>query len=207
MAMPQAKPKRAKATVRTGRLLLGDDQADRAVEDRIADSDGARASRLGTMDLVLQARAAALERELETLNRFEDPGAARVEEAMRETTARAQQLRLQAAQARLVAPRPPEDGTAVHGHVLDAELAPVAGASVYLVDAQDNRVRGVSAETDESGYFALEYTPPASKRGASAPEVRVRVATRSARVLGEEAEPRRLAAGAVEYAEIVLAQG
>ena len=203
MTMPQARPKRASAKVAANRLLFGDDQVDRAVEDQFGAADDDRAVRLERLDLVLKARQNGLARELETLKQREDPRAPELEPVVAALAERAQRLRLLAAQAQLAPPPPDEAATTVHGHVLDAELAPVSGASVYLVDAKDRRVRGISAATDDNGYFVLEYTPPASAEAAA--ELRVRVATPSeSRVLGQQAAARRLLPGAVEYTEIVL---
>jgi hypothetical protein len=93
------------------------------------------------------------------------------------------------------APAVPSGGWVVYGYVRDQNLQPVAQLTVFLVNEQKIWLRGFGyAFTSETGYFEIDYSPPASalKKRAKA----------GSKVAGETAAAVS-AAGVTAYLEVL----
>jgi hypothetical protein len=209
--MAEKKARSEKATPKGARgqepnVLFTPEDAARATEAVLTAADERRGESLDTLELVHRARANVLDRAVERLDARGDPRAEALASAAEATNSVAQRLQAEAKRARVEEPPPAGETAKVHGHVLDERFEPVAGANVHVIDKRGRRVRGASVSTDPEGYFVLEWTPPGGRGAETEAEVRLRVTTRSSRVLHEERTPRPRAAGAVEYTEIVVAE-
>jgi hypothetical protein len=104
------------------------------------------------------------------------------------------------------------DGWALHGRVFNADMKPVAGFTVFLVDAAKAYQKAYGfAYTDESGYFLLNYAGPgelskgrAAVNDTGAAELFVEIGDLKARPVYAGTRPFTPAPGAAVYQNIVL---
>jgi hypothetical protein len=193
----------AKATTKRPALLFTPAEATKAVDDAVTGADAQRAAALGTMVLVQQSRAQVLGREAERLQELNDPRAATLSAAVYSTKTLARRLQVEANRAAVAPPAPNESAATVDGHVLDESMRPVPGATVQVVDAHGKQLRGATATTDATGYFVVEWNPPAATGAAPEQPVRLRVTAGKTRIQ-EEPTPRTQPAGTVQYAQFIL---
>jgi hypothetical protein len=187
-------------------LFVSEEDVERSFDELLTDADERRSAGLETLALVRRARVPGLERELRRGEAREDPHAGALGDLVAATEEIAQYFGVEAKRAQIVQPTPAEGAAVVHGHVVDERGEPVHGVDVQLLDRSGKRIRNASVSTDAAGYFELEWTPPAAKRGEAEPEARVRVAAGASRVLYEEPTMRPRGAGGVEYMEIVVSE-
>jgi hypothetical protein len=112
--------------------------------------------------------------------------------------------------------QPPEvssSGWVLQGRVFDAQLQPVSGYTVFLVDAVKAYQQAYGfAYTDETGYFALNYTGTAENtlgetQATAAAQLFIEVANRNALPVYLSTTALQLALGSISYQNIVLPSG
>ncbi|HYN86380.1 MAG TPA: hypothetical protein VER32_14115 [Pyrinomonadaceae bacterium] len=183
------------------------DDFSRGLEERTGGADRLRAERLGHLAALRRAKDAGLRRERERLARKygeEHPRVAETAARITVNASLARDLDLEAARARVEVPRVDAKGWAVHGHVRDRELKPVAGLTVALYDARANWVESEGfACTDAEGYFRIETRDVGAVEGP----LFLRVLTGQAVHLYADPNPLTPLAGAVEYRAVHLKEG
>jgi hypothetical protein len=184
-----------------------------SVTDAFAQADDAAAGRVQLLQRVYQARASQLARAAADVKA--EPGAneadvTRAEDALSAAKAVSSQLGLM--HQRLTTPEPnvPVEGWVLHGHVFtavsNAEPKPVAGFTVFLVDAaQAYRQTFGFAYTDAAGYFLLKHAGDAEETRAV--EVFVEVADLKARPVYLSKTPFQPANGVATYQSVMLREG
>ncbi len=148
------------------------EQLDSALNKALSEVDKSTADAVENLKLVQQARLSQLTRtaaELKAQLGANDP---QVIAAQAAVTARAAAVaRIGAASLQVATPAPTVAalGWALHGRVYDAQLQPVAGLTVFLVDgSKAYQAQFGFAYTDATGYFLINYAPPS---GQAAPSV------------------------------------
>lgn len=184
------------------------------VESNLAAADSSVAQRVQALAWVHQARTAQLSRiaaNLKAQYGANDAGVKSAEAAVaaaKEDAARAAAVHQQVTTAEPdVAPK----GWALHGRVLNAQLAPVSGYTVFLVDSTKSYQQAYGfAYTDSSGYFLLNFsgsntTTEASATGThAAGELFVAVADKKAQPVYLSATPLQPVIGSATYQNIQL---
>lgn len=186
----------------------------------LASADDIAAQRVQTLAWIHQARAAQLSRTAASLKAQygpNDPGVKSAEEAVAAANAAAARVAVVHQQVTTAEPQVAQNGWALHGRVFDAQLAPVSGYTVFLVDAAKAYQQAYGfAYTDDTGYFLLNYQPsdaasaekPATAaQGASATELFVEVADQKARPVYLSATAFQPVLGSTTYQNIVLPTG
>lgn len=136
------------------------------VTSNLASADNIAAQRVQTLMWVHQARAAQMSRTAATLKAHygpSDPGVKSAEAAV--AAANADVARVAVVHQQITTPEPQvaPSGWALHGRVFDAQLQPVSGFTVFLVDATKSYQQAYGfAYTDDTGYFLLKYAGPDS---------------------------------------------
>jgi hypothetical protein len=156
------------------------DAAEMATElpGAFATADSIAAQRLQNLQLFQQARATRLSRELATLKAEHAPDdeIKAAEAAVTASAFTASRVGIAHQQSTTSQPDVAPQGWALHGRVFDADLKPLSGFTVFLVDAQKIFQKAYGfAYTDDTGYFLINY--PGS--GAAAHEKPPRVAAPS----------------------------
>lgn len=143
-----------------------------SLTDAFGQADTAAAGRVQLLQQVYQARASLLSRradELKAQYGANDSGVRSVEAAA--TAARAASSQLLSVHLRFTTPDPDvaPDGWVLHGRVLNESRKPMAGFTVFFVDAAKayQQAYGYSP-TDDTGYFLLRYDGSRSDKGAAA---------------------------------------
>jgi hypothetical protein len=130
----------------------------------IASADSMAAQRVQNLQWVHQARASHLSRTAAGLNaQFgpNDPGVKAAEAATAAANATAARVTMVHQQLTTVDPEVAPKGWVLHGRVFDAQLKPVSGFTVFLVDAKKTYQQAYGfAYTNDSGYFLLNYAGP-----------------------------------------------
>lgn len=143
----------------------------------VASANSIAAQRVQNLQWVHQARASQLSRTAAGLKaQFgpDDPGVKAAEAATAAATATAARVAMIHQQLATVDPQVTPKGWVLHGRVFDAQLQPVSGFTVFLVDATKTYQQAYGfGYTDDSGYFLLNYAGPDSaskdKSGSAAP--------------------------------------
>jgi hypothetical protein len=145
------------------------------VTKNLASADNIAAHRAQTLTWVHQARAAQLSRTAATLKSQygpNDPGVKSAEAAVAAANADAARAAVVHQQITTPQPQVSPNGWALHGRVFDAQLAPVSGYTVFLVDSAKSYQQSYGfAYTDDTGYFLLNYAgsdPASSDKSATA---------------------------------------
>lgn len=186
--------------------------------DALAQADAAAAGRVRHLQWVHQARASRLSRtaaELKAEYGPNDAGVKRAEAALAAATAVGAHLGLVHRQMTTPDPAVAPNGWALHGRVFTADLKPVQGFTVFLVDAVKAYQQAYGfAYTDDSGYFLLNYAAAgtAGDKSAPAPDARtlelfIEVADLKARPVYLSATAFQPVIGAATYQNVVLPQG
>jgi hypothetical protein len=183
------------------------EEAMRELEQRVEGADQLRADELGRLAGVRRAREASLKREEARLAKKHAAGHPRRAYIAGRLAANAgfvRDLDLEASRARTDIPKVAPNGWAVHGYVRDKDLKPVAGLTVALYDGRANWVEQFGyACTDSNGYFRIET----QEVGAVDGPLYLRVLTGQAAHLYADKSPLTPLGGALEYREIILAEG
>lgn len=186
----------------------------------LASADEIAAQRVQTLAWIHQARAAQLSRTAASLKAQygpNDPGVKSAEEAVAAANAAAARVAVVHQQVTTAEPQVAQNGWALHGRAFDAQLAPVSGYTVFLVDAAKAYQQAYGfAYTDDTGYFLLNYQPSdaasaeksvTAAQGASATELFVEVADQKARPVYLSATAFQPVLGSATYQNIVLPTG
>src|SRR5215813_3825594 len=127
------------------------------VTKNLASANNIAARRVHTLTWVHQARAAQLSRTAATLkSRYgpNDPSVKSAETAVAAANADAARAAVVHQQITTPEPQVSPTGWALHGRVFDAQLAPVSGYTVFLVDSAKSYQQSYGfAYTDDTGYF------------------------------------------------------
>src|SRR5579862_5593868 len=147
---------------------------DASLASALSTVDTQATQRLSGIGLVYQARQTRLARTAAAIaaQQGADSAAATAAEAA-VTAAKMTAARLAVVQHQVstAAPTVAASGWALHGRVYTAQLAPLAGHCVFLVDAQNAYYSPAGfAYTDSTGYFLLTYPGTATESGPPAGE-------------------------------------
>ena len=147
---------------------------DASLASALSTVDTQAAQRLSTIGLVYQARQTRLTRSAANIAAQQGADSAQAtaaEAAVAAAKMTAARLAVVQQQVSTVAPTVAASGWALHGRVYTAQLAPVAGHCVFLVDAQNAYYSPAGfAYTDSTGYFQLTYPGTATESGTPAVE-------------------------------------
>jgi hypothetical protein len=170
----------------------------------LSEADVRAANTAGQLELVLQARVSRLTRNASALKAQYGPDDPAVKQA--EAVASAGQTAARHAAAvkeQLATPAPQVSGRgwALHGRVFDSGLQPLAGYTVFLVDAEKTFQRAFGfAYTDKTGYFLINY-PGGTNTAAG---LFVEVADANGNPVYLSADPFAPEPGSATYQDIVL---
>jgi len=186
------------------------------ITTNLASADSAAAQRVQTLLFVHQARAAQLSRTAATLKaqHGSDNSAVKAAEAA-VTAANADAARVTAVHQQVTTPAPQvaAKGWALHGRVFDAQLAPLSGYTVFLVDAAKSYQQAYGfAYTDTTGYFLLNYSgsetrtkaAATAEQGSTTPELYVAVVDKKAQPVYLSTTSFQPAAGSATYQNITV---
>ena len=176
----------------------------------LAAADSSAAQAVQTLKLVHQARVSQLTRSAAALKAqygASDPKVITAEAAVTAGAATVARISMASQQTATPAPAVAAAGWALQGRVYNAQLQPVAGLTVFLVDNQKAYQEQYGfAYTDGTGYFLINYAPPA---GAAATAITLYV-----EIANQKGEPIYLgtaafqpAAGSTSYQNITLPAG
>jgi hypothetical protein len=150
-------------------------QISRELAPALAAADNAVAERVLNLKWVHQARLSRLSRTAASLKAqygADDPGVNAAEAAVAAANLDAARISMLHQQLTTVDPQVTPNGWALHGRVYDAQLRPVSGFTVFLVDATKTYQQAYGfAYTDETGYFLLNFAGPDSESHKKTPTV------------------------------------
>ncbi len=189
----------------------------------LTSADWVATQSVADLKLVHQARVAQLTRTAAFLTAkygAGDPRAKNAQDAVaveKVTVARVSMVHQQVSTS---APQVTANGWALYGRVFNAQMQPVTGYTVFLVDAQKSYQQAYGfAYTDKTGYFLINWPgpraakPPASsttantETSAAAPQLFVEVANANAQPVYLSASAVQPAIGKAAYLNIVLPAG
>jgi hypothetical protein len=186
----------------------------------LASADSIAAQRVQSLASIHQARAAQLSRTAASLKAqygANDPGVKSAEAAVAAARGTAASVAVVHQQVTTTEPAVAPKGWALHGRVFDAQLAPVSGFTVFLVDVAKAYLQAYGfAYTDDSGYFLLNYpgsTGASGGRSATASQAAnatglfVEIANRKTRPVYLSATAFQPVLGNATYQNIVLPAG
>jgi hypothetical protein len=141
----------------------------------LANADSTAAERVQNLQWIHQARAAQLSRMAASLKAqygADNSDVKAAEAAVAAANVTAARVSVLQRQLTTVDPQVSQNGWALHGRVFDAQLQPVSGFTVFLVDAKKTYQQAYGfAFTDDTGYFLLHYAGPGSVQGKSEPAI------------------------------------
>lgn len=151
-------------------------------------ADGVATQSIADLKLVHGARVAHLTRTaafLEAKYGANDPRVKEAQDAVAAEKVTVARVSMVHQQVSTPAPQVANTGWALHGRVFDAQMQPVAGYTVFLVDAQKNYQQAYGfAYTDNTGYFLINYPGAQATQsaavGAAAPQLFVAIVDASA---------------------------
>ena len=142
-----------------------------ALKKALSAADLSASGTVQNLKLVHQARLAQLTRTAAALKAqygARDPRVVAAEAAVTARTSIVARLAAASRQAATPIPTIAATGWALHGRVYDAQLQPVGGFVVFVVDAQKIYQQQYGfAYTDDTGYFLISYTPPSGQAPSS----------------------------------------
>jgi hypothetical protein len=202
MSTPQQNP--------TSTTTLTAQQATAALTSTLADADSSAASTTQNLKLVHQAKTSQLTRTAAVLKAQYGASDARTvaaEAAVTAANATIARMGVASQQAATPAPTVAATGWALQGRVYDAQLQPAAQLTVFLVDAaKAYQSQYGFAYTDATGYFLINYAPPAGQ-AAQTPPLYVEIADAKAEPVYLATTPFQPVAGSTTYQNISLAAG
>ena len=179
----------------------------------LSHADATALGRMQTLTQVQQARTARLTRAAAAETTRYGAGSSQATAAEAAVAAsKATAARIMIAKQRLTTPirQVPETEWALHGRVFDAQLSPVVGNTVFLVDSQNNYQSAYGfAYTDSTGYFSLssENAPPSPTQAPAqeaSPQLFVAIVNAAAQPVYLSKTAFVPAIGAAVYQEIAL---
>lgn len=187
-----------------------EDELIQKIDSSYEETDKVKLESLQRLDLIRQAKTAALQREKERLISKYGSEHFRVKkiEAMQSFNAGfARDVNVEIESARIKVPDFEKNSWLLHGRVLDENLKGVKDLTICLLDENDKWITELGfASTDELGYFVLTYKEE-DGREPQIPESQpliLAVTDQESNVLYQESEPLFLKIGQIDYREIVL---
>jgi hypothetical protein len=151
------------------------EQINSSVNTVLTAADGISADRIQNLSLVHQARVSRLARTATSVAAqygTKSKEATAAQEAVAAARTTAARIDLVHQQVATTAPQVAAAGWALHGRVYNAQVQPVSGHTVFLVDSQKYYQRAYGfAYTDNTGYFLINFageTPAPSGQSAAA---------------------------------------
>ena len=201
----------------TGTSMPDASQLGAEVTNSLATADTTAAQRLRNLQWVYGARVSQLTRTAAALKvRYgaNDPKVKAAEAAATAASTTAGQVGMAQLQAATADPTVSATGWALQGRVFNAQLQPVSGYTVFLVDASKTYQQAYGfAYTDDTGYFLLNYggtdaaTQDKSAKQAAAPNLFVEVADTKAQPVYLSTTAFQPAPGSATYQNITLSPG
>jgi hypothetical protein len=186
----------------------------------LASADSTAAVRVQNLQWVHQARLSHLSRTAASLKAqygADDPGVKAAEAAAAAANVAAARVSMVHQQLTTVDPQFALNGWALHGRVFSAQLQPVSGFTVFLVDAAKTYQQAYGfAYTDDTGYFLLKYAGPDSEsqdrsqmatQAAAVPQLFIEVADTKALPVHLSTTAFEPVVGAATYQNITLRDG
>jgi hypothetical protein len=215
----------ANETTSTGTGAPETSQLGVEIATALATADTTATQRIQELQQVHQARVSQLTRTaaaLKALYGANDPAAKAAEANVAAETLTAARVGMAQRQAATQDPQVSASGWALNGRAFDAQLQPMSGFTVFLVDASKRYQHAYGfAYTDTEGYFLLNYAgsdaaaPDKSAKAASAksdrtvstPELFVEVANSKGEPVYLSATAFEPVVGSATYLNIVLPSG
>jgi hypothetical protein len=178
----------------------------------LASADNNATQRVQNLKLVQQARLSGLSRTAAALKAQYGPDNAQVktaEAAVAATTTTVARVSIMHQQLTTPVPQVAKQGWALHGRVFSAQLQPVSGFTVFLVNAEKTyqQLYGF-AYTDETGYFVLSYAGTQGQSPTpSAQQLFLEIADAKGRPVYLSTTPFQPATESVTYQNVVLPSG
>ncbi|HWY03779.1 MAG TPA: hypothetical protein VNX60_08935 [Candidatus Acidoferrum sp.] len=186
----------------------------------LASADGTAAERVQNLQWVHQARVSQLSRTAASMKAQYGPDNPEVKAAEAAVTAAnvtVARVSMAHQQLTTVDPQVAQNGWALHGRVFDAQLQPVSGFTVFLVDANKTYQQAYGfAYTDDTGYFLLKYVGPDSAsqdksqtatQAATTPQLFIEIADTKALPIYLSTAVFQPVAGTATYENITLPDG
>jgi hypothetical protein len=189
------------------------------ISTNLGSADSAAAQRLQTLGWVHQTPAAQLTRTAATLQAqygSNDSGVQAAQAAAAAANTDAARAAVVQQQATTPEPNVAAKGWALQGRVFDAQLSPVSGYTVFLVDSAKSYQQAYGfAYSDSTGYFLLNYPGSEAKAKASVtakqssatPELYVAVVDKKAQPVYLSAASFQPAVGSAIYQNITVFGG
>jgi len=208
----------AKKTTSTDTDAPDASQLGAQITTALGTADTAAAQRMQDLRQVQQARVTQLTRTAVALKAqygANDPGVKAAEANVATAALAATRIGMAQRQAATPDPQVSANGWALHGRPYDAQLQPMSGFTVFLVDASKSYQQEYGfAYTDAGGYFLLNYGGPdaaaaqeKSAKAAPAPDLFVEVVNAKAEPVYLSTTPFRPTAGGATYLNVVLPSG
>jgi|ERR1700688_554727 len=191
--------------------------ADQILQSSWATSvDSQTAQQFTGLAQIRQARVNQLQREATSLTKAygaNDPGVQAVQASLKNEQTFASRLGVVSTTTSLTPPVAPANGWVIYGQVRNADLTPAPQLTVFLADEARAWLRKYAyAFTDETGYFTLNYAPPATARTArqtvagepGSLSAYLEVSNPTCKLMYLDASTMSIAVGAVVYRDIVL---
>jgi hypothetical protein len=198
------------------------EQLQAEITSGLTTADGAATQGISDLKLVHQARVSQLTRTAASLTAklgAGDPLAQAAQAALAAEKATVARVSMVHQQVSTAAPQVTATGWAHHGRVFNAQMQPVAGYTVFLVDAQKTFQQDYGfSYTDNTGYFLINYpgSPAGAQTGAlttnaqtsaAAPQLFVEIANANAQPVYLSPTPFQPAPGSAAYRNIALPAG
>lgn len=181
-----------------------------ALTSALTNADAAASTATSTLKLVHQARVSQLTRTAAALKAqygASDPRAVKAQAAVTAANATVARLAVASQQASTPAPTVAATGWALQGRVYDANLQPAVQLTVFLVDSTKTYQQQYGfAYTDSTGYFLINYAPPAGQAAQTSP-LYIEIANTKGEPVYLAATAFQPAAGSTTYQNISLAAG
>jgi hypothetical protein len=178
------------------------------ITSALSSVDATSIQRLTTLGAVHQARVARLTRTAtDSAKKYGSTSAQATKATAAVAAAKMLLARFALLKGQVTAPEPKvaANGWALHGRVVDAQLQPVSGYTVYLVDGRNAYQESAGYSfTDSTGYFVLAYPGPASDSKEATTSLFVAIADDKARPVFLSSSAFEPASGQATYQNIAL---
>jgi hypothetical protein len=170
------------------------EELQKQISNGLTTADDSAAQGMRTLKLVHQSRVAHLTRTAAFLTKkygADDPRAKDAQAAVSAEKVTVARVSVAHQQVSTPAPEVSTTGWALHGRVFDAQLKPVTGHTVFLVDSSKTYQQTYGfAYTDDTGYFQLNYAgSDAASRDKSAAATQAPAADLFIGIVNEKALP------------------
>lgn len=181
-----------------------------ALKQALSAADLSASGTVQNLKLVHQARLSQLTRTAATLKAqygASDPRVVAAEAAVAARTGIVARISVASQQAATPNPTTAATCWALHGRVYDAQLQPVGGFVVFLVDAQKIYQQQYGfAYTDSTGYFLINYAPPSGEAPSSV-ALYIEIANKNGEPIFLSTAAFQPAPGSTTYQSIMLPAG